>query len=809
MAEIDSTIVPATRHVSRPAVLRRVHEATRRPVTLIRAPAGYGKSVVLGQLATATDTVVAALTLDLQTSPDEVARAFAAALEATPERDGIRAFVVDRADAASAAVCREIEQLADALPEQLRLVLASRHTLPLPLGRWRARGRLSEIGPDDLRFGPADTADLLERYGRGSATELARDLTERAEGWPAGIDLLVRAEVAAEGFDPAARRLCDQLLAGLPTDLRELLLATSVLERVSADLARAITGSAAAGRLLRDVEERALFVAPLDDDRTWFRYNPLFAGLLQGELARRDPGRTAELHRRAGAWFEERRELRSAVLHWVAAGDVDRAFWLVNENPYDGVWDTTLDVPWDELFPAAWLADDPTRMLHFATLLGRSGRLAGALHWLEQARAAFATVPADDLRHGVRLSVEALWSAATLNARVAVDLGREAVEWPPLHPRHDLRSRVKVAVATALVVLDEPDEVERLCDELDTPATSEIMRSVVAPGLRARVAWRRGELDTAERLAGRVLATAQALGVPGHPGLRECHLVLGCVLAERGELTAGAREVRRAVAIADRFGWPATAATYRVELARIRAAEAGVAAGLEVVAATRDSLRGRLIGPEVAALVDACEAELRLRAGDLDRAEALAAGAPPGFTTDVLRLQLALARGDHATVAAALPALSPTNPRDHLRLTILTARLAATTTATPVPGGVDTWLATVAAEGAAGGFGLLVAGDGAELVAGIERVAPWARDLVARVRACRGLGAAGGPGSHLSARERTVLRSLAGGATHAEIGHELALSPNTVKTHARAIYRKLGVRSRAEALDAARRLDIL
>jgi len=799
MADIDSSSTSlAPTPVARPEVVRRLHEATRRAVTLIRAPAGYGKTVLLDQLHATTSRATTALTLSPATSVGDLADAFRSAVHAAKRTPGRSLLVVDRADLAAPPVRRELARLGDLLPDDLRLVLATRHALALPLGRWRAAGRLSEVGPEDLRFGAADTADLLERYGHRSPASVAPELTERAEGWPAGVDLLVRAEVAAgePGSDagPTPEQLAEDLLAGLPPELQEFLVTTSVLDRVCADLGRAVTGRTDAGRLLRDIEEQALLVTPLDQDRTWFRYNPLFADLLRRELHRRDAGRAAMVHHRAAEWFEDRRDLRNAVLQWVATGDVDRAFWLVNQNPYNSGWDSTLGVAWDDLFPVAWVAQDPTRMLHFATLLGRSGRLSGALHWLEQARHALADVPADDARHGVRLAVESMWSAVTLHAQDAVDLGRLAIAWPALHPRHDLRDRVRVGVASALIVLDDLDAAEQECAELDSPETSEIMRSVIAPSLRGRVAWRRGDLDLAEQLATRVLATTQALGVPRHPGVRECHFVLGCVLAERGDLAAGAAEVRRAVAIARRLGWPATASTFLVELARIRAAEAGVAAGLEVVRETRASLRGRPIGPEVPVLVDACEAELWIRAGNLDRAGELTAGLLPGINAEIIRLQLALARGDLDAVAAGLTQLSPANPRDRLRHVLLAARLA---TAADDDDERDRRLAEAAELGIAGGFGRLFTDDAPELLADLDELG---------VRTLRPPPA---ENPQLSPRELTVLRYLSGDLTHVDVGNELEVSANTVKSHARAIYRKLGVSSRQEALQVARQLDIL
>jgi len=179
---------------------------------------------------------------------------------------------------------------------------------------------------------------------------------------------------------------------------------------------------------------------------------------------------------------------------------------------------------------------------------------------------------------------------------------------------------------------------------------------------------------------------------------------------------------------------------------------------------------------------------------NLDRAGELTAGLLPGINAEIIRLQLALARGDLDAVAAGLTQLSPANPRDRLRHVLLAARLA---TAAGDGDERDRRLADAAELGIAGGFGRLFTDDAPELLADLDELG---------VRTLRPPPA---ENPQLSPRELTVLRYLSGDLTHVDVGNELEVSANTVKSHARAIYRKLGVSSRQEALQVARQLDIL
>jgi LuxR family maltose regulon positive regulatory protein len=608
-----------------------------------------------------------------------------------------------------------------------------------------------------------------------------------------------------------ARALAEAVLSSEPTEVQDFLLATSVLGRFTAGLCRAVTGSPNAGRMLRDVAHAGLFVVPLDEEQGWFRYNRLFAELLQRELERRDPGAARGLRRRAAAWFGDQHLAPEAVRHLVDAGDLAEAFSIVSRDPYNASWGQLLGVPWNELFPADWVEHEPSRMLHFATLLGRSGHLEEATGWLQRAHDAISELPAEDPLRALLASAGALWCGVTLNARRTVNLGAEVLKRPPGEASGDqpgdFHVRVRVAMIAAYLVLDDLDQAERVCAELDVPLSTEIIRGVIVPGFRARLALRRGELHLAEELAHRVLRTAHAMGIPNHPGIREAQFALGRALAERGDLAGAEKFIERAATTADGLGWPAVASYYRIGLAVVRAAADGPEAGIAVLADLRSTLVQAMAGPEVLDALDLQEARLRIDLGELDLAAEMLDDLPLSVQANLMRIRLALAQGDTAEAYAWWTEITPSNRRDQLVHDLLGARLAA---AAGDEAERDRLLMAGARAGAAEHLHRMFVDNGRELLPLLADLGGHDPHLVHLVEQVALVGRhLGPPGGGLSEREAVVLRYLASTLTHNEIANELDVSTNTVKSHVRALYRKLGVRSRSEAVAAARRRALI
>jgi LuxR family maltose regulon positive regulatory protein len=341
----------------------RLGESAR--VTVLSAPAGSGKTVLLrswiGQAGLAGRAAwvqvgrderdpqrfwLAVLDALRQTAPGSV---LVRELTAAPDLDGwaiVERLLTDLApldkrlwlviddvhELGSDQVRRQLELLIMRAPEALRFVLATRHDVRLGLHRLRLEGELAEIRAGDLRFTVAEAGALFAAAGVELPGPALARLVERTEGWAAGLRLAALSlaghpdpgRFAAE-FSGSERTVAEYLLAEVldrqPEQVRRLLLRTSILERVNGELADLLTGGPDGERVLQDLEEANAFVVSVDAARSWFRYHRLFAGLLQLELRRTEPGGVAALHEQAVTWFAGHGFGVEAVRHAQAAQD--------------------------------------------------------------------------------------------------------------------------------------------------------------------------------------------------------------------------------------------------------------------------------------------------------------------------------------------------------------------------------------------------------------------------------------------------------------------------------------------------------
>ena len=357
--------------VSRPRLFGRLAVSAR--VTMVSAPAGSGKTVLLRSWLGQADvagraawvsarrgerdpqqfwlSVLAALrrtgpgsvlVRPLTAAPDLDGWAIAERLLAdlAPLDDGVW-LVVDDVHELSPDALRQMELLIMRAPRGLRFVLAARHDVRLGLHRLRLEGELTEIRDADLRFTVAEAEKLFDAV-RVELSDPAL-LVERTEGWAAGLRLAALSLAGqpdpgrfAEEFSGTERTVAEYLLAEVldrqVEPVRRLLLRTSILERVSGELAGLLTGDQGGERMLQDLEEANAFVVALDARRSWFRYHHLFADLLQLELRRTAPEEVAALHQAACAWFAAHRHPVEAIRHAQAARDWALAARLVADH---------------------------------------------------------------------------------------------------------------------------------------------------------------------------------------------------------------------------------------------------------------------------------------------------------------------------------------------------------------------------------------------------------------------------------------------------------------------------------------------
>jgi LuxR family transcriptional regulator, maltose regulon positive regulatory protein len=341
--------------------------AERRSLVLVTAAAGYGKTITLAQWAAADPRPSAWLQLDksdndpvvfltyLSLALGKVAPIDAGILDLlwrrSPALDelilpaiaaavgGARPFLLVLDDGhlvENEASWRLLAILLDQLPDGAQLCIGTRADPPLPLGRLRAGGRVAAYGPADLAFDRRETRALLSLHGQDPGASEVEDLQAVTEGWPAGLCLSLLAG-AGRREDSLARvrgdqhaiasYLTEEVLEHQSEDRRRFLLRTSILDRLSPDLCRAVTRDDRAGEHLAAMARGNLFVTALDDHSEWYRYHHLFADLLLTLENRRAPDEVAELHRRAAEWHLDQGSPGRAVRHWLAAGDIEKAAW--------------------------------------------------------------------------------------------------------------------------------------------------------------------------------------------------------------------------------------------------------------------------------------------------------------------------------------------------------------------------------------------------------------------------------------------------------------------------------------------------
>ena len=412
--------------VARPRLSERLSRGAESALTLVSAPAGFGKTTLLAQwlaAAPAEGRAVAWLSLDQRDNDPALfwtylvgalktavqgAGASALSLLQPPEPpseaglatllndlDAISDDVVLVLDDYHVIEARDVQDgmsfLLEHLPAQIHLVIASRAGPALPLARLRGRGELVEIRAADLRFTPGEAAAYLgEVMGLVLTGPDVAALEGRTEGWIAALQLAALSMQGREdatafiaGFAGDDRYIVDflaeEVLQRQPEHVQQFLLQTSILDRLSGRLCDAVTGQDGGQAKLAALERGNLFLVPLDDHRRWYRYHQLFADVLQARLLDEQPGDVPDLHRRASAWYERSGEPSEAIRHALAAGDFERAAGLV-ELAIPAMRRTRQEAAvhgWLELLPEEVVRARPVLSVGFAGALLARGELAG------------------------------------------------------------------------------------------------------------------------------------------------------------------------------------------------------------------------------------------------------------------------------------------------------------------------------------------------------------------------------------------------------------------------------------------------
>jgi LuxR family transcriptional regulator, maltose regulon positive regulatory protein len=757
-----------------------------------------------------------------------------------PLRDGLW-LVVDDVHELGPEALRQLELLLMRAPPQLRFVLATRRNMRLGLHRLRLEGELAEIREPDLRFTVAEAGQLFDAAGV-QLPGLA-PLVERTEGWAAGLRLAALSlaghpdpERFAREFSGTERTVAEYLLAEVldrqSQEVRHLLLRTSVLDRVNGELADLLTGNSGGERVLQDLEQANAFVVSLDGARSWFRYHHLFADLLQLELRRTAPDEVSALHRAAAGWFAGHRYPVEAIRHAQGARDWPLAVQLMAGHWHSLQLDGQTATAHELLagFPAgAATADAELAALTAADELAY-GSLEAAERYLGLAERGMASVP----------------GARRAQAQLLLGVTRLVVA----RQRWDLQGATE-EVRRLQAMAEGPDAGQ--------PRLSEELRALALISLGGTEFWAAGK--DPERHLEMGVALARRIG---RPFLEFTGLAYLAAVDVFRSLAPAAEHARQAIELARRHGWadetaaglaceilavtlswqirPEEAESWILRAERVLRAETEPAAvlGMHYARGTLELARGRdadalaalqagerLGGRLTAAhlLLTPMRAMLLhtlVRLGEVDRAEQALAGLGDDdrgrAETRVVTAVLRLAQGNPGAAAAALaPVLDGSAPV--LQWSWLAHAFLLEAIARDALG--DQHAAGRALERALD----LAEPDGALLWFLLHPV-PGLLERHARHRTAHAAliaeilrlqdgqppGPAAGtrpPPEPLSGSEVRVLRYLPTNLTMPEIAVELHVSHNTVRTHMRHLYAKLGCHRRADAVARARALGLL
>ncbi len=431
--------------VQRPRLIARLNEGRHKQLTLVCAPAGFGKTTLVSQWFAEGGQAAAWLSLDkgdndltrfltcllasLQSIPVQFDENLPGML-ASPQPPSAEYLLTSLINGIAAADepfflvlddCHEIDAkpvndalafLLEHLPGQMHLVIVTREDPPLPLARLRARGQLIELRAADLRFSPEEAAEFLNRVmGLRLSAQEAADLEQRTEGWIAGLQLAavsMRGQEDMAGFIRAfsgSHRfildyLMEEVLQKLPGGLQRFLLGTSILERMCGPLCDAVLKdpNSSGQRILEELDRANLFIVPLDNERRWFRYHHLFAELLRQQLrqsasAGDEAVDESRCHLRASQWYEDNGFEIAAFQHAAEAGDIDRAQRLMEaeQTPLRS-GGAAVVLHWLKSLPASVKDARPLLWVKSATLLLVSGQTIGVEEKLQAAEAAIFTV---------------------------------------------------------------------------------------------------------------------------------------------------------------------------------------------------------------------------------------------------------------------------------------------------------------------------------------------------------------------------------------------------------------------------------
>lgn len=664
-------LVPTTRAdiITRQHLIDLLKQSLSRKITVVSAPAGFGKTTLIGDWINQQKVSAAWLTLDeIDNDPIRFLSYFVKALQKIDPNFGetileilqstqaqineplLTALINEIASAISIEFVYVLDDyhlvesprineiiafILDHLPPSMHLVVATRSDPSLPVALLRGRGELLEIRQGDLRFTTEEAAEFLSR-GRG--LQLTPDqvaaLTTRTEGWISGLQMAVISMQGHENvsefiqsFTGSNRYIFDYLIEEIlnrqPRNIQDFLLNTSILERLSADLCNVVMSQTNGQSILDHLERANLFIVPLDDDRHWYRYHQLFADLLQKQLMQKQPEHVQELHQRASSWFDKKGFSEAAITHALATRDYEFAAHVLEQNiPVmmgRGEKLSLIEKFFGKL-PEEFVRSRPILSIQRIWGMTLSGRLDEAEERFREIESQPGIDKSKEISGHIAL-IRALIANIRGDMESAISLAHRADE---LLPTEDVvvRGMILYILGNGYLEIGNLNEAEQACEQIKQfgIVSNNLWTQTVAYHRLAQIKKLRGHLKEAQALCEELLQTAALRKAEQYGFLCGIYFELGDVLRECNNLDSARKMVTEGLDYADTWGIPTDLVSGYITLAHIYLAQGDLESAADGIRKAKKAREMGSIFRVIQTKLDTCQVQMWLQQGNLNGA---------------------------------------------------------------------------------------------------------------------------------------------------------------------------------------------
>ena len=842
----------------------------QRKLTLVAAPAGYGKTTLITSWLNSLPEQTQHIWLSLEKSDSDPARflsylvtAWSRAsdfevdrflellvepqlppfqnildevINALARREEPAILVLDDYHIITNPIIHEmLEYFLEHQPHQAHLVITTRSDPPFPLARLRARGQMTEIRASDLRFTEEEAGRFFDQSMQLVLEEEdVQSLEMRTEGWAVGLQLAALAlknlsapKKFVETFRGSHRYvldyLADEIIRQQRDELRKFLIQTSILERFNAEACEAITGLPNSKNLLAELEQANLFIISLDDDRTWYRYHHLFADFLRTELSKNE---IESLYKKAALWHEQNDFLPEAVQYAIASGDLEFLADVIDRGlRKDTVWsggNLALYATWLDALPQQAFQSRPALSLNASHILYLLGRFDPAEKQIDLAEQTLHTLP-DTSEKEQMLALASFYRGAIASVRGDSQQAIEKITFaqerlPKENHLQHARGFFSLGLAYELSGQTEFALRSYFRSSEEAQSAGVLSLAIHALGSAAQVQVGRGQLHLAEQMC------QQAIKVAGGKRLLPLGLVeiiLGNIALERNELASAEEFLQNGIVLSRRGGLMDDLVLGLAHISRLYVYQGRIPIAFDTAQELSTIIQG--FGVErMSMLAAAYIASLQILTGQEGSAAQWAAeyqavrNEHQYDLADLTLVRFLLKTGEHKNVPPILDDLlkqGQAEGRVQVRLESMILMALFHRAEKNIPSAVD-WLSQAVGLAAPERFIRIFLDEGEALLELLPKARHAAPELVDAILGIQQSESDSHPSpldqliDPLSEQELRILKLLTAGKSNQDIADELVISVGTAKWHVHNILQKLGVGNRSQAVARARELGL-